>query len=273
MNTKIIFFDIDGTVLSHRNYQILESTKTAIRKARENGHLTFINTGRTLSEIDDEIKSVGFDGLVCGCGTYISLHDQVLLHQGITSEFCKQIVEDANRFGIESVMEGTDTIYFSTQLFNPKLIEIRDRFIHEYHANVSTLSDSDIIFDKFCLWFSETADVQGFVDKYKDVFEFINRDNFLFLEVVPKGFSKASGIEYLITHLDIPYDNTYALGDSMNDLAMLNYVKHSIGMGNSEDEVKEVVSYLTRDVDDHGVAYALAHFNIIDAFSYVEVNK
>ena len=48
-NRKILFFDIDGTLLSHRTLQIPESAKRAIRKAKENGHLIFINTGRTIS--------------------------------------------------------------------------------------------------------------------------------------------------------------------------------------------------------------------------------
>jgi len=263
MDSKILFFDIDGTILSHRNSKILDSTKSAIRKARENGHFTFINTGRTISEIDDEIKNVGFDGFVCGCGTYISLHDEVLLHQSLTSEFCKEIVSDAHAFGIQTVMEGTDTIYFDNHYDHPKLIELRDRFINHYHFNCSTTDDPNILFDKFCLWVSDSADIQSFIQKYENCFDFIDRDNSLFLEVIPKGFSKASGIEYLLTHLNIPHENAYALGDSANDLSMLNYVKHSIGMGNSEEEVMKVVSFVTKDVDEHGVEHALAHFKII----------
>ena len=44
---KVLFFDIDGTLLSHRTLTIPESAKRAVRKAKENGHLIFINTGRT----------------------------------------------------------------------------------------------------------------------------------------------------------------------------------------------------------------------------------
>ncbi len=262
MNPKILFFDIDGTILSHRNNKILESTKSAIRKARRNGHLTFINTGRTFSEIDDEIKNVGFDGFVCGCGTYLSLHDKTLLHQSLEPELCKQIVEDAHHFGIQTVLEGTDTIYFEKHYEHPKLIELRERF--SKHFKVSTTDDPDISFDKFCIWVSENADISSFIKKYENQFDFIIREGALFLEVIPKGFSKASGIEYLLNHLDIPHENAYALGDSANDLPMLNYVKHSIGMGNSEEEVMKIVSFVTKDVDEHGIEHALRHFKIID---------
>ena len=46
MNRKLIFFDIDGTIIPEDTGVIPESTKEAIKKAKENGHLVFINTGR-----------------------------------------------------------------------------------------------------------------------------------------------------------------------------------------------------------------------------------
>ena len=75
MNNKIMFFDIDGTLLSEKTHSIPESTITALKKAKENGHLIFINTGRTFSLIDNCIKDLDPDGYVCGCGTYIRYHD------------------------------------------------------------------------------------------------------------------------------------------------------------------------------------------------------
>ena len=44
---KILFFDIDGTLLTPHPFKVPESTSRALTKAHENGHLLFINTGRT----------------------------------------------------------------------------------------------------------------------------------------------------------------------------------------------------------------------------------
>ena len=53
MNTerKLIFFDIDGTIVTEaRDGRIIpDSTRTALRKLQQNGHLCFINTGRALA--------------------------------------------------------------------------------------------------------------------------------------------------------------------------------------------------------------------------------
>ena len=78
MKQKIIFFDIDGTILPENGMPIPESTKEAIKKARANGHLTFINSGRTSVNINPNIRELGFDGYLCGCGTYIYYKDKLL---------------------------------------------------------------------------------------------------------------------------------------------------------------------------------------------------
>ena len=64
-------------------------------------------------------------------------------------------------------------------------------------------------------------------------------------------------------HLDIPHENTYAIGDSTNDLSMLEYVKNSIAMGNSHPLLFDLVSFVTKDIEEDGIEYALKHYNII----------
>ena len=80
---NILFFDIDGTLLSHTTHSIPESAIMAIKKAKENGHLIFINTGRPFPLIDECIKSLKPDGQVCGCGSYIRYRDEVLVFYSI----------------------------------------------------------------------------------------------------------------------------------------------------------------------------------------------
>ncbi|SJU18427.1 Uncharacterized phosphatase YwpJ [Clostridioides difficile] len=64
-------------------------------------------------------------------------------------------------------------------------------------------------------------------------------------------------------YLDIPLENTYAIGDSTNDLSMLEYVENSIAMGNSNPILFNLVSFVTKNVDDDGIYHALKHYEII----------
>ena len=72
-----LFFDIDGTILSEITHKIPESALEALHKAQENGHKTFINTGRTICSVPPMIKRISFDGFLCGCGTQLVAHERI----------------------------------------------------------------------------------------------------------------------------------------------------------------------------------------------------
>jgi Cof subfamily protein (haloacid dehalogenase superfamily) len=261
MDKKILFFDIDGTILSHRNYQVSESTKSALRQAQSNGHIVMINTGRVNSFIDRTVQSIGFDGFIYGCGTHIIYKEEVLFHTELTKELIQSLIKDLRELKIEAVLEGSKAVFYDYNSNSPIVKGLIDYQVkHQFAA--SSWDDPEIAFDKLCIWPEDKQRSNLFYDKYKDVLDFIDRDGRLY-EIVPKGFSKASGIEYMIKHLGIPYENTYAFGDSENDLSMLTYSKHSIAMGNSSQAIKDIVTYVTEDVDHHGIEHALKHFNLI----------
>ena len=68
---KAIFFDIDGTLLSHKTMKVPESTKKALRLLKEQGILTFIATGRHISEMKDlPIDDLEFEGNITLNGQY-----------------------------------------------------------------------------------------------------------------------------------------------------------------------------------------------------------
>ena len=64
-------------------------------------------------------------------------------------------------------------------------------------------------------------------------------------------------------HFGASLSDCYAFGDSINDMEMLQYVPHSVGMGNAVPEVLEVVEYVTTDVTEDGIANALKHYHLI----------
>ena len=78
-----LFFDIDGTILSEITHEIPESALVALRKAQENGHKTFINTGRTICSVPPMTKRIPFDGFLCGCGTHLVYEERVVFHHSI----------------------------------------------------------------------------------------------------------------------------------------------------------------------------------------------
>ena len=112
MNRKILFFDIDGTLVTAPPCTIPESTAQAITQARKNGHLCFINTGRTRVIIPKDLLTLGFDGYVCGCGTQIYMNGQLLFSKSIPHNQCVDIVEKLRQFHIPTYFERCDAILY-----------------------------------------------------------------------------------------------------------------------------------------------------------------
>ncbi|MDO5516269.1 MAG: HAD family hydrolase [Clostridium sp.] len=264
MTHKIIFFDIDGTLLSETTHKIPESAKLAVKNAQENGHLLFINTGRGISNIVPSIKEMNFDGYVCGCGTYIEFKGKELFSKSFSNSFAREMIDDMHEFKIDSILEGKSGIYFDNDdlIYEKEVAETKERNIKDTSCKVKSFYDESLDFDKLVIWTNPNSSFDKFYDKYKDTFDFIHREN-NFYELVPLGYSKATGIEFLINELDIDFNDTYALGDSTNDLTMLEYVKNSVAMGNSNPKLFDLVSYVTSDIEEDGVYNALKHYDII----------
>ena len=83
------------------------------------------------------------------------------------------------------------------------------------------------------------------------------------IEVVPKGYTKATGIAQVCDMLGVARENTYAFGDSTNDLEMLTYVGHGIAMGNGASAAKAAAEYVTTDIMNHGIKNGLKHYGLI----------
>lgn len=261
METKLIF-DIDGTILSEKDHTIPSSTIQAIKEAQKNGHLCFINTGRPLSTIDQMIKDIGFDGYVCGCGTYIEYNHDILFHQEVQKETRKTVIQKSIEYHIDTMLEGKNGTSFPSKIFHPFVREIKENYTNQ-NFNIGEYSSHDsILFDKFASWYTDISDIDSFKKAISHDFDIIQREND-FIEVVPKGLSKASGIQFLVDYLQTSRDQTISIGDSTNDLAMLLYTKESVAMGNSHPALFDKVTYITDALENDGIYQALKHFHII----------
>ena len=246
MNRKLLFFDIDGTLLAGGipGY-IPDSTIEALKQAQANGHYIFINSGRTYGFMPEAIKEFPFDGYVCGCGTEVIFHGETLYHYDLDEDLKRSLQSILEECKIQAVYEGRKSCYF--QKTEKSFAPILD-------------------FDKFVILTDENSNLDLFHERTKEHFDFIAREEmhpYGFEEVVPKGCSKAGGIDYIVEHLGESLASCYVFGDSTNDLSMLTHVKNSIAMGNSYPEVLANTSYVTTPIERDGIRNALKHFGLI----------
>lgn len=262
METKLIFFDIDGTLLDEKTFTVPESTRKALQLAQQNGHQCFINTGRPICSIDKVITDIPFDGYICGCGTYIEYHEHEIFHVELSQEKRLKIVEKAIEYGVDAVMEGKNGVYFPITMQHDFIKGIEEHYREQGFPIFTYSAHDDIPFDKFACWYDENSDIEAFKELLVNDFHIIQRDTD-FLEVVPLPHSKATGIQYLAEYLKKSLDDTISIGDSMNDLPMLTFTKESVAMGNSHPSLFEKVTYITTDIQNEGIYNALKHFQLI----------
>ena len=109
---KILFFDIDGTLLTPHPFRVPESTSRALTKAHENGHLLFINTGRTKVMMPSALSELHFDGYIYGCGTHIYMDNKLLFFRTVPNLLCKETVDLLRKCKIEAIFESNTEILY-----------------------------------------------------------------------------------------------------------------------------------------------------------------
>ena len=81
------------------------------------------------------------------------------------------------------------------------------------------------------------------------------------MDVYRKGFTKGTAVQYIYERLNISKENTYAFGDGVNDMEMLELVGHGIAMGNAVEPLKQIADDITLSVSEEGIAdYFQKHF-------------
>ncbi|MDO5412738.1 MAG: HAD family hydrolase [bacterium] len=258
---KIIFFDVDGT-LTDVDGNIPADAAEAVRRARERGNLCVINTGRPFLHLVDQIKALGFDAYICSCGGYILADGELLLHESFPGDFCRRAADYARKCRLNMYYESERGLCVDYRReIDGEIQEEMKRFLARGIPVETEATGEDFRFDKFCIRLKPDSDMAAFETFIAPYMDIIKRDEIL-RECVKKGISKATGIQLVTAHYGVPYENTYAIGDSQNDLLMLASVCHGIAMEEAPDNVKAAAEYVTAGLMSGGVAKALAHYDL-----------
>ncbi|WP_409292018.1 Cof-type HAD-IIB family hydrolase [Peribacillus sp. SCS-37] len=254
---KIVFFDIDGTLLDH-DKKIPDSTREAVKRLQQNGVYVAIATGRAPFMFDYIREELDIETFVSFNGQYVVFEGEAVCRNPLNTQELARLHDAAEKEGHPLVFMNEQTMKSSVK-HSDFIIESMGtlQFPHP-ELDPSFYRDREIY--QTLLFCSEAE--EGFYYDHHSVFKYI-RWHRLAMDVLPKGASKAEGIKALMDKAGFRLEDVYAFGDGLNDIEMLGAVGHGVAMGNALDEVKKHASFVTSDVAEDGIYYGLKKAGLI----------
>ena len=273
---KIIFIDVDGTLITYENI-LPPSAVEAIRTARKNGHKVYICTGRSRAEVYGYIWDIGLDGMIGGNGSYVESDGKVIMHQVISIEDAKHIVDWLHSRKLEFYLESNAGL-FASENFEKR----GEATIQEYSArkgkNIKTIRDAfpEMIYSKKNLYRDDLNKVSFVLESYQDYLDALKEfpnlqvgtwggagETALFGDIGVANITKAHAIEVLLKYLGADKKDTIAFGDAKIDIPMLEYCEIGVAVASGGEEIKAMADIVTDAVADDGIFNAFKKLNLI----------
>jgi Cof subfamily protein (haloacid dehalogenase superfamily) len=248
---RLAAFDVDGT-LRDREY-LPESTKSSLRRLQEQGVVLALCTGRSEYEIAALREELGIDWAITCNGSHIGFQGKTHYGNAFEQSTVQRWLQEANRKQHALLLYGADQMYSNLPdhaLFRQAQQEIG--FLEP--VGLEKLQESAPIYQ--CIVFCSEEEEAAYTGTEREHY-YIHRWRPWAVDFNPNGMNKALGLRRLLEHLEIHPSETAAFGDGLNDLEMLEFVGYGVAMGNAGPELKSRARYITRTLDEHGIAHAV----------------
>jgi Cof subfamily protein (haloacid dehalogenase superfamily) len=254
------------------------SAIAACRNARKNGHLLYICSGRPFGDIPDEVKTIGFDGIISAGGARIDIKGktiaQFFLHAGTVARIGAYLDSCKEAFLFE-LSDGT----VKNKNFESFLEEVRlspagkpskekTDWIITFFSDVPNARD-DFRRDRVqkIVFFGNRVSFTDMVERFGGECEICRCSIPSFGtsggEISPAGVHKGAAVETVARHYGIPLCDTIAVGDSDNDRRMLESAGIGIAMGNADETLKAIAGHTTSRLEDDGIEQAFRQCGLI----------
>jgi Cof subfamily protein (haloacid dehalogenase superfamily) len=269
-----LFFDIDGTLVSHRT-GLIRSAAEAIERARAKGHVCFIATGRHLHALK-VIEGVAYDGIIYCNGAGIFYHDQIIETRPMPHDTVqKTLIQAEERDGAYTVMSSYISFKNEKEMkrtaemvkHDPRYHSLADKLLAVGASDFEAYRREEIL--KIDIGFDSEeimADFQKVMDPslhLASMAGFHVEEGRKSGEITRKDVNKGTAIREAVAYLHGDMNDTYAFGDSGNDLEMLRMCHTGVAMGNGSDEVKREAQIVTDTVEHDGVYHAMEKLGLI----------
>ena len=254
---KAAFFDVDGTLLSHRTKQIPQSAREALEKLKASGIRCVVSTGRMIREMDRlPMGDVTFDAYITMNGQLTLNADREILYgmplEGEVKDFVLRLFRERE---VPVILVEPDRLYLN---YNCQRVTDVQTAISSRVPPLGEYEGADIY--QVCVYVS--GEEEQVLAPIREICE-VTRWHPGGVDVIAKGGGKRSAVSRYLEENGIAPEEIIAFGDGENDMGMLQLAGIGVALGNAEDQVKAIADYVTDDIDEDGLANALKHFGLI----------
>ena len=254
-NVKIVFTDLDST-LTISEGKIDIANKKIFEKLANIGIPVVINTGRAIPYTVPLCKQFSTSNYLIasnGAEIYNYMNKKVIYRNILSKESLKFLDELIEKYDLLFLANGVDRRYSNKT----------DKSVATIFSNY--LSDINNELAQVVL---ESYDVNKMIEVKKALLDYgllkianktkhVVEGKLLYYDIVNKDVSKGKAVEILCDYLKIDPKKAMAIGDSTNDLEMLNSVGYKVAVSNASDDIKEIADIITLSNKENGVATIL----------------
>ena len=255
--TKIVFFDIDGTLIDMQAKKITPKMLETLHRLQDRGIKICIATGRSPMVLP-KIDGVAFDAYLTFNGSLCYDRKGVIFSNPIPHKDVVRFIQNAAALGRPICISTRDrlaangadtdlTDYFAIANEDVPIVDNFDAMCEEdiYQLMLGCRpKDYPALLDgapgaKIAAWWDRAVDV------------------------IPASGGKGIGIEKMLAYYGLDKAEALAFGDGNNDREMLQAVGTGVAMGNALPQVRACADIVTDTVENDGIAHALQKLKLI----------
>lgn len=259
-NYKILFLDIDGTVLLP-NDTIEDSSKDAVKQVKETGIEVFLATGRPLHEVAHIAEALDVHSFIGYNGAYAVYKEKEILNEPMTPATIEQFLDIAKNHDHEMVLYTSDKNLFTAM--DPPIVK---DFIQKFHLQKNDMFSSDMINDILGITMMNLTeeDPALYEEKGNIHLSQVNVEGLRHsYDVIRDSVNKGLAVKTVLDLLELPQDSAIAFGDGMNDKEMLEFVAEGFAMGNAHPDLFQYAKNKTTAVTDSGIYNGLKSLGLV----------
>jgi Cof subfamily protein (haloacid dehalogenase superfamily) len=260
-NYKILFLDIDGTILKPDD-TIEDSTKLAILEMKRQNIEVVLATGRPIHEISDigeELSIASFIGYNGALGIY---DKETIFAEPMAAADVQYIMETAMEHGHEVVLYSSASNYLTS--LDSELVQ---SFVKQFHLRKNELYSEQVIQDILGMTIITAGHLGHELYKFNHGIHLsqVNIEGMQHCyDVIRDRVNKGVGVKFLLDRLGISKESSIAFGDGMNDKEMLSSVGEGFAMGNAHPDLFQHAKHKTTEVTNSGVYNGLKSLGLIN---------